>query len=262
MKTLDEVRALIAYEAARLDPDSRYVRELTAVVDASLSVQDLAARLNAGCRGKHWAGDIVFGKMTLADAIRSNLITSEPSLMRFEAPELEFLRESVLPRLAQRQGEAQLLSFPCSHGEEAVNIAGECLDAGMKTFIVHGMDLQRACIDSARSGMLPYRDIPRHVRCLVDVSVMDYLRFRTADVFKDPIGGPYDLIVCRNFLGYFTPGVAHKVLQTLCASLRTNNAFLFVDDFILGKHPEIFDRLPLRRIDGAPVFCSFSSGMP
>src|SRR4029079_16109576 len=108
MKTLDEIRAFIAHEATRLDPGSRYVRQLTAIVDVSLTVQDFAKRLHAGSRGKHWAGEAVFAAMSLPDKIRANLVTCETSLMRHEAPELELLRNTVLPSLSQRQGEAHL----------------------------------------------------------------------------------------------------------------------------------------------------------
>jgi len=259
MKTLDEVRAHVAALAAPLDPQSRYVTELLAIVNAAQSVEDLFRRLDAGCRGKHWAGEDAFTAMSRLDKLRCNLVTNETQLMRFDAPELAFLRGTVLPAIGGADRETKVLSLPCSHGEEAVSLASELLSGGWSRFKVQGLDVQAACIEQARTGVLPYPGLPAGVRCVVDRPLRKHLRYRVADVFADDLGGPYDLIVCRNFLGYFVPDSVRMALRRLCAALRPDYSFLMVDDFILSKHPECFDGLPLRRIDGVPAFCAFTA---
>ncbi len=256
MKTLDEIRAFVTHESARLDPASPNLRELLAAIDASLDAQDLARRLQAGCRGKYWAGSAVFSAMTLPDKIRANLVDCRTSLPPPDAPETAFLRETILPPLALRHEESHLLSLPCAHGQEAAFLAGECVDAGMQAFRVHGIDAQRACIESARSGTVPFPG-SSHLHSAFDADVVRHLQFRSADVFRHPLGGPYDLIVCRNFLGYFAPAHARKAAAALCAALRGDNAFLLVDGHALDRHPRTFDGLPLRRIGTLPIFCSF-----
>lgn len=254
MKTLDEVRAFVAHEASRLEPASGNVRALSETIDASGGIGDLLRRLNSGGYGRHWAGAAVFAAMSLPDKLRASLIPCENVPLRPDAPELAFLRHTVLPLLAHRHDEAQVLSLPCAHGLEAIALAGECAAAGLRSFAVHGIDAQRACIDAARAGSFPYPGQP-HVQCMFDAALASHLRFRTADVFRHPLGGPFDVIVCRNLLGFFTSQHAHKAALALCGALRAENAFLFVDDLALEKHAQAFDGLPLRRIGGLPVFC-------
>ncbi|HTM67839.1 MAG TPA: CheR family methyltransferase [Candidatus Binatia bacterium] len=250
MKTIDDVRRFIAAETRRLDPNSRYIAELLAIVDRSADAADLEARLDRGSRGAYWAGDATFGAMSLEEKIRANLVTNETCLMRFDEPELAYLRETVLPDLKTRNG-ARILSLPCSHGEEAVSLAIECLEAGLDEFIVHGKDVQPSCIEAAKRGRFPFQGLPKYVTCEVSPAVMSRLSFSVADVFAgaDAIGSDYDLIVCRNFLGYFAPQVIAEIGRKLANALRFDaDAYLLVDPFVLRKHPEAFSDLPLQRV--------------
>ena len=253
---LAQVRALLAADSAQLDPGSRYIRELLAVVDAAADVADLERRLDAGGRGRYWAGDETFRRMSLADKLRVNLITNETSLMRFDGAEILHLRGEVLAGLA-RAGPVRILSLPCSHGEEAVSLAIEGLEAGLTDFVVQGYDIQGACIETARSGRIPLSGLPRYVVGLVDPVVTRHLRFDVADVFTHPIRrpdeAPWDLIVCRNFLGYFRPEAVRQALGRLIDVLATPGVLL-LDAFILSKHPELFRELPLVQTGSTPFF--------
>lgn len=254
MKTIDDARKFIAREASRLDPGSRYVTELLAVVARAADVTELERLLAEGSRGAHWAGAEAFERMTLEEKLRCNLVTNETCLMRFDDAELAWLRGTVLPDLKSRDG-ARILSLPCSHGEEAVSLAIECLDAGLSEFIVHGKDVQPACIESARSGRFPFQGLPKYVTCEVAPAVRSHLSFAVADAFGDDIGGGYDLIVCRNFLGYFRPEAVAALGQKLANALSFGHTgYLLVDPFILRKHPEAFTDLPIERVRGLPAF--------
>src|SRR5262245_22579969 len=123
MQTLDEVRAFIRERAAPLDPLSRYVPELLAIVAAASDVNDLERRLDAGCRGRLHAGDGSWARMSLAEKLAVNLVTNETELMRFERAEMAHLHDKVLPWL--RTTEARVASIPCSHGNESVSLAIE-----------------------------------------------------------------------------------------------------------------------------------------
>jgi chemotaxis methyl-accepting protein methylase len=253
MQSLKEVRLFIDLEALRLDPGSRYITELLEIVGRSADVADLEHRLDASSRGRHWAGAQAFDKMTLAEKLRCNLVTNETSLMRFDERELRFMRR-ILQEMASKP-DVRLLSLPCSHGEEAFSLAIECIEAGMKDFVVHGLDIQPACIEMARSGVIPFPGLPRRVRCVVDPDVVARTTFGVADVFTDDIGGGYDIIVCRNFLGYFSPDAIASVLKKLANALTfERTGWLLVDQFVLDKHREAFYNLPLAQITGLPVF--------
>ncbi len=240
--TLDEARTLIQRHSIQLDPSSRYVKELMETVDNASDVHDLETRLTRGCRGRFWAGGPTFDAMSLEDKLLVNLITNETSLMRFEAAEFAHLTQEVVPLLRQTPG--RILSLPCSHGEEPVSLAIACVEADYTDFTIEGRDVQSACIVTARSGRIPLSGLPRWVLGLVDPLIMGHLRFEVADVFVADLGGPYDFIVCRNFLGYFRPGVVSAILDKLLSCLATPGVLL-LDNFITGKHPEIIRALPL-----------------
>jgi hypothetical protein len=251
IRTLDDARAFVRRQAERLDPLSRYIPELLAIVDASKDVGDLERRLLAASRGLAWAGEETFRRMTLEERLAVNLITNETSLMRFETAEIAFLRRRILPFLRTTPG--RILSLPCSHGEEAVSLAIECAEAGIPDFLVQGYDIQPACIETARSGRIPLSGMAGYVTGVVDPALLRHLRFDVADVFRDAIPAAWDLVVCRNFLGYFKPDSAREVLLKLGAVLA-ERAFLMLDAFILRKHPEILEGLPLSPFDGLPFF--------
>src|SRR5689334_16636825 len=86
--TLADVRAFIGERAAPLDPQSRYITELAAIVDAAGDLADLERRLDAGCRGRLHAGDGSWSRMSLAEKLAVNLVTNETELMRFERAEM------------------------------------------------------------------------------------------------------------------------------------------------------------------------------
>jgi hypothetical protein len=249
MTTLDDVRNLIKGQARQLDPTSRYITELMEIIDASSDISDLERKLSEGCRGRFWAGATTFDAMGLEDKIRVNLITNETSLMRFEAPEFDYLNQEVIPFLRETQG--RILSLPCSHGEEPVSLAIACVEAGYTDFSIDGRDIQSACIATARSGQIPLSGLPRYVLGLVDPLIMAHLNFETADVFANHIGGPYDFVVCRNFLGYFQADAVSDILKTLTKCLASPGIIL-LDSFIMDKHPDVVSELPLTRVEGLP----------
>ncbi len=251
--TLDDARAFIARVSRHLDPTSRYITELLAIVDASSDLDDLLTRLSEGCRGRYWAGPRTFDAMSTAQKLRVNLITNETSLMRFEAGEFDFLRTEVIPFLRRSPG--RVLSMPCSHGEEPVSLAIEMVEAGVSDFGVQGYDILPACIETARSGRIPLSGLPRYVLGLVADEIMKHLEFEVADAMNDPLGGPYDFVVCRNFLGYFTPDIVAQLLETLRSCLASPG-YLLLDSFIVGKHPQLFEDYPLRRCGDLPFFSS------
>jgi hypothetical protein len=251
LSTLDDARALIRARSSVLDPKSRYISELAAIVDASADLRDLERRLDAGCRGRLFAGDETWGRMSLAEKVGVNLVTNETELMRFEAAEMAYLKETVLPWL--RETPARIASIPCSHGLEPVSLAVEALDSGLGFFHVAGFDIQRACIETAMTGRIPIAGLPRYVVAHVDPKVMNHLSFFQLDALKDPIPGRFDLVVCRNFLGYFKPEIGRAVVEKLVA-VTNRRGCLLVERFITRKHPELFEGLGLERAGDLPFF--------
>lgn len=260
LSTLDDVRAFVARIAATLDPRSRYVPELLEIVAGSADVSDLVRRLQEDSRGMRHAGGHVFARMSLEQKLRCNLITNETVLFRFTEGEWLMLQRRLIPAFARRAG--RVLSAPCSHGEEAFSLAAACLQAGVD-FRIDAIDIQPECIAEARTGRmtmgfpLAYLESP----AVVGAAAMRKIDFRTGDLLVSPgsDGIPdatWDLVVCRNFLGYFVEDLAVACVERLASRVLPGGA-LFLDSFAIGKFPALLPSLArggLERFDAHPVF--------
>ncbi len=238
LETLEDVRTFIDRIAADLDPNSRYVRELRALVAESEDVEDLQARMLQGCRGLRHSGPIVFGEMLFEDQLRANLITNETDVSRFESYELQFIR-SLLRGMYNPLGSLHILVAPCSTGAEVYTYAMATIEDGIAARI-YGRDIQYEALRAAASGVLdvgiPARFLAQPAKVSEEVlgrTVFDLMDLLTFD--SQGLSGSYDLVSCRNFLGYFTLPVVQRVLANLVPCMRPGGA-LVLDDFILSKH--------------------------
>ena len=199
--------------------------------------------------------------MTVEQKLRCNLITNETVLFRFSEGEWEALQRFVARFHSGRTG--RVLCAPCSHGEEAFSVAAACLQAGV-AFSIDACDIQPACIEAARSGRMTmgFPDTYLEAPAVVSGEVLQKIRFEVADLLADSGGsevlgpGPWDLIVCRNFLGYFVEATVTRLAVRLAASLAPGGA-LFLDSFCVTKFPALAQTLEthaLRRQGTSPVF--------
>jgi chemotaxis methyl-accepting protein methylase len=149
---------------------------------------------------------------------------------------------------------------PCSHGEEAFTIASYLLKVNVD-FSIRAFDIQRALIDEARSGRLTF-GYPIHLLRspgYVAESVLSRIRFEVGDAFALPLAvdePAFDVVLCRNFVGYFTPSRAAELVRALAARVAPGGA-LFLDSFCIQKMPELVSmliELGARAHKGRPVF--------
>ena len=228
--SLAEVRAFTAAIAETLDPKSRYLPELLATVDASRDTRDLVAHLAVNSRGARHAGANVFARMSVEQKIRCNLITNETVLFRFGEGEWDTLQKQVA-RFAGLPDGGRILCAPCSHGEEAFSLAAACLQAGVK-FTIDACDIQPECIAEAARGRMAmgFPDAYLETPAIVQAAVLEKIRFATGDLFLVPgapgavPAGPFDLVVCRNFLGYFRGEIAERIAGALASLVRPGSA--------------------------------------
>mgnify|MGYP000526474407 CR=1 FL=1 len=161
------------------------------------------------------------------DDIFERLATRETYFFR-ESYQLDALREHLLPRLYEsrqarpRSRSLSIWSAGCASGEEVYSIAIAVLESGLfKDFQVSivGSDLSRGALETARRGVYgassfrgaDQRLIDRyfhaqHSRLEVDASVRRLCTFTRCNLAGSDwaaVGGPFDVIFCRNVLIYF-----------------------------------------------------------
>ena len=247
-----------AQELARtLDQGSRYLGDLLALLDASRDVPDFEQRLAKESRGARHSGAEVFASMSLEQKLLANLITPETSLFRFSEGELEALDRQLLPMIRGRK--ARVLIVPCSHGEEAFTIAAYFLKLGVD-FGISAFDIQPALIAEAQTGRLSFGYPSEHLAQAGRVSerVLAHIDFAVGDAFALPLPPTerFDVVLCRNFVGYFEPSTAARLVDQLALRVAPDGV-LFLDGFCVSKLPVLLDRLSAlgaRQLYGRPVF--------
>lgn len=258
--TLPALRAYALEVARDLDPGSRYVKELLAVIDAARDVDDYLRRLtdaervagfrrdgsqpSAGERGFSWVDDETWAEMDVWARTLSNLLTGETRMMWAGegAPDYARLGEVLqgLPR------GARALSVPCSTGKEPFSIAVAALRAGRDDVSITGVDRQAAYVARARSGRLvPHHrdwaadDAARFLqrdaqgRTTIAPEVLARCAFEAGDVLTGalPPAGAFDLVSCRNLLGYFRGESLDLALTNVLARVRPGGVLL-LDPFV------------------------------
>jgi chemotaxis methyl-accepting protein methylase len=263
--TLDSIRAFVDSVSGDLDPGSRYVTELRAVLDASSDVSDYLARLqdkarlgsfqkdgaqpSQGERGRSWVDDETWGHMNPFEQTLSNLLTGETRMMWAGEGATNFSKLGEVLG-AHRSGDepVPVLSVPSSTGKETFSIAIAALQAGVPVRVT-GVDRQEAYLARARSGTLVthHRDLQLDGveaflldgdagRTRVAESVRELCSFEHGDVLtgKLPPQGSFALVSCRNLLGYFREKTLETAWRNVAARIRPGGTLL-VDPFVSGS---------------------------
>ena len=264
--TLEGLRAFIHEVARDLDPGSRYVTELLAALDASRSVEEYLARLedrertatfrqdgsvpSGGERGYSWVDDTTWSRMDAWERTLSNLLTGETRMMWAGEADRELSRfAGALEALGPGRGPLRVLSVPCSTGKETFSLVIACLEHGREVQAV-GVDRQTAYVERARSGRLiaHHRDHghPWAKHWLhrlddgaseIDPRVQARCRFERGDVLTGELpSGPFDLVSCRNLLGYFRGAPLERAWTNVAARVRPGGLLLH-DYFVTDGEP-------------------------
>lgn len=161
----------------------------------------------------------------------------------------EILEKRILPRLLQRNGRLRVWSAACSTGEEPYTLAlilSKFMPLSQIQIIA--TDIDEKALSIARAGIYPERavqEIPAEMKKkyfsmegnmhILSEDVKKTVIFKKHDLLSDPYGGPYDLIVCRNVLIYFTEDAKRMIYKKFHKAL-TVGGILFV-----GSTEQIFN---------------------
>jgi chemotaxis protein methyltransferase WspC len=161
-------------------------------------------------------------------------------------------------------GVVNVLSLPCSTGEEPYSIAMALLDAGLPAprFRVLGVDISERSVAHARLGSygrgafrsqdLTFRD--RYFAAdgrghVIADRVQRQVRFQQGNLFADSFCSAFDrfdIVFCRNLLIYFDQATQERAVARL-TQLMAPHGVLFVgsaETGVLLNHPALSAQLP------------------
>ena len=152
----------------------------------------------------------------------------------------EILRDDILPTMAATRPDGALYvwSAGCSTGQEAYSLAmladpAERMTGGLKLDIV-ATDLSKRALEKAHSGLytqfevqrgLPIRLLLKHFEKSDDMwrvgeRLRRTIRWRRLNLLEDRRSvRPFDVILCRNVIGYFDPETRARVLEQMASAL-------------------------------------------
>ncbi|OXM16641.1 CheR family methyltransferase [Paenibacillus herberti] len=160
----------------------------------------------------------------------------------------EVLHSRFLPDLLGKTTKLRCWSAACSTGEEpyTLSILLEELGAAARSEI-DATDLDRGVLAKAQSGEYHTRsikDVPRplldkyfsasHAGYTVKPELRKIIRFKQHNLLDDSFNGPYDLIICRNVMIYFTEEAKTLLYRKFADALKPGG-ILFV-----GSTEQIF----------------------
>ncbi|MBP2241375.1 chemotaxis protein methyltransferase CheR [Cytobacillus eiseniae] len=161
----------------------------------------------------------------------------------------EVLEKKILPNLLAKNKRIKIWSAACSTGEEPYTLA-----MIMSKFLplsqvqVLATDLDENVIARAKIGVYPERslnEVPEEMKrkyfkkegsfYKVADEIKKTVTFRKQNLLADPFGGPFDLIVCRNVLIYFTEEAKDELYLKFSGALNQDGIFF------VGSTEQIFN---------------------
>ncbi|MBP3041088.1 protein-glutamate O-methyltransferase CheR [Bacillaceae bacterium Marseille-Q3522] len=161
----------------------------------------------------------------------------------------DIFEEKILPQILKQNKRPKIWSAACSTGEEPYTIT-MILSKFMPLSQIHilATDIDEDVIKKAKTGVYPEKalqEMPHEMKAKylhrdgdvykISERIRQKVTFQKHNLLADPFGGPYDLIVCRNVLIYFTEKAKESLYLKFSQALKPNG-FFFV-----GSTEQIFN---------------------
>lgn len=161
----------------------------------------------------------------------------------------EVLEKRILPGVLKQNRNLKIWSAACSTGEEPYTIA-MILSKFMplSQIKVSATDIDENALARARMGVYPERslnEVPEPMKQKffsregsfynISEDIKKTVLFKKQNLLADEFGGPYDLIVCRNVLIYFTEEAKDSLYHKFSGALKKGGIFF------VGSTEQIFN---------------------
>lgn len=193
----------------------------------------------------------------LSQEVVEALLNNETYFFR-DKPTFDQIPEVLLPDLARRRRDSRRLSIwcaGCSTGQEVYSLAMAIADQGERwagwSIEILGTDVSHQAITAARSGMYSQFEVQRGlgVAQMLDHFEETRLGWRVQDgprsitrfqqhnvLDSSPGRQPFDLILCRNVLLYFSPSTRRDVFARLRSALAPDGLLMLgAGETVIGQ---------------------------
>jgi len=245
LKNVDDVENYIDDIVHMLDPDSRYIKDVWDIVAGAAGIDEVGDGLMAKSRAGRIVGRETFKHMSLAAKLYASLVTPETYYYRFSGPELALLKEIYRER-SREDVRVRIASVPCSICLEPITLAFEFLKVGGRgEFSILGIDCQEEFLRSAEFSahldeFMKFRSAENgdnfegvgtgHMRGEIESRI----RFDVLDLFADELPTGFDMVFCRNILGFFNSHYQAKGMEAVVSMLGEGGT-LCLDEYILDN---------------------------
>jgi chemotaxis protein methyltransferase CheR len=166
----------------------------------------------------------------------------------------EVLESKILPQILKNNKHPKIWSAACSTGEEAYTIAMivSCL-IGFSDSRILATDIDGNALARAKNGVYSEKsvnEVPESFKqryfkqhgeyYYISNEIKKMVTFKKHNLLADPFEGPYDLIICRNVLIYFTEEAKSKLYQKFSSALK-KDGILFVGSTEQIFNPGLYD---------------------
>ncbi|MCQ6273880.1 protein-glutamate O-methyltransferase CheR [Bacillus sp. V3B] len=161
----------------------------------------------------------------------------------------EVLEKRILPKILERNKKLKIWSAACSTGEEPYTLAMMLsMFMPLSDVRIVATDIDEDVIARAKLGIYPERslqEVPNEMRkkhftqegglYKISDEIKRTVTFKKHNLLADSYGGPYDLIVCRNVLIYFTEDAKDILYNKFSQALNPQGIFF------VGSTEQIFN---------------------
>ncbi len=161
----------------------------------------------------------------------------------------EILEQKILPQIIKHTSKPKIWSAACSTGEEPYTLAMIFSKyIPLSNVNILATDIDENALSRAKLGIYPERsfhEIPNEMKrkyfsqegsyYKISDEIKRTVNFKKHNLLADSFGGPFDLIVCRNVLIYFTEE-AKDILYNKFSKALNSKGFFFV-----GSTEQIFN---------------------
>jgi chemotaxis protein methyltransferase CheR len=161
----------------------------------------------------------------------------------------EILEEKILPKILQLNRKPRIWSAACSTGEEPYTLAMVLSKhLPLNKIEILATDIDENAIIKAKMGQYHERslnEVPDRMKKQffnqngdmfhVSNEIKNIVTFKKHNLLADPFGGPFDLIVCRNVMIYFTEEAKDQLYHRFSHALKKDGIFF------VGSTEQIFN---------------------